>query len=119
MNEPERTGAGRRRQTPRFTPRRAARASCRWGTLGHGRDLALGLLDLSETGARLLLSEPVGRGEVVEVGLLAPNALRAVTRPGVVVWSEDAEGGACRIGVVFSARLGTEALGELAAQPGA
>jgi len=105
-----------RRLWPRFPPLEETCASCHSGTLRIGRDLAVSLTDLSDTGAGLLLSEPLLRGEVVEVGLRAPGLKDEVRRMGVIVWAK-AEGETCRVGILFSERLGAAALRALSRQP--
>ena len=105
-----------RRLWPRFPPLEGARASCHSGTLGIGRDLAVAVTDISDTGVGLVLSEPLTRGEVVEVGLRAAGA-DEVRRMGVVIWAAADEGDRCRVGVLFSERLGAETLRALCRSP--
>jgi len=106
-----------RRLWPRFPPLCESRASCHTGTLGIGRNLAVAVTDISDTGVGLILSESLMRGEVVEVGLRAPGWTDEVRRMGVVVWAAASEGETCRVGVHFSERLGPEALRDLCRQP--
>src|SRR5256885_2178544 len=59
MSNPERTVRKNRRANPRRAPKGSTRVTCRRGSLGLGPNLALSLLDVSETGARLLVKEPL------------------------------------------------------------
>ena len=102
-----------RRLSPRYPPKVSTRVSCREGTLGLGRNLALSAVEMSETGVRLLLSEPVERGRVVEVGLLAPGWKEEILRLGMVMWSTPTPEGGCRVGIQLSQRIPYSALRDL------
>jgi hypothetical protein len=94
-----------------------ARATChRAGAPALEGDLALALIDLTDVGAGLLVHEPIGTGEMVEVGILAPGWAQPLTRTGVVCWSGDAVRG-YRIGVVFATGLNFAELEELCELP--
>ncbi len=113
MQESQKTTETERRQSARFLPREGVTVVCRRGTLGLGRDLALSLLDVSDVGARLALGDLLSRGDVVEVGLAAPDWPGPIARVGVVVWSKEADDGSCQIGVVFSRGLAASELRDL------
>ncbi|MBI1916030.1 MAG: PilZ domain-containing protein [Planctomycetes bacterium] len=116
---PERTVKKNRRANPRRAPKSSTRVTCRRGTLGLGPNLALSLLDVSETGARLLVKEPLATGQEIELGLLAPGALRESTLPALVVWTLETADGAHCAGVQFQKRLSYAALLALGRLPGA
>jgi hypothetical protein len=100
--------------TPARAPRRRARrapaktnakVTCRRGTLGLGPNLAGGVLDLSETGIRLVVREDLPPGLEIEVGLEGlghPRPLRLTAR---VVWSVATADGRYCIGAEFRRRL--------------
>jgi hypothetical protein len=94
-----------RRLGARYSPRKDTTATCHRGTLGLGRDLALSVLDLSDIGGCLVLGEPLDRGQVVEVALLAPGWAAAVKRLGVIVWSEASGTEGYEAGIIFSRSL--------------
>src|SRR5690349_13662437 len=102
MTQPDTTGDPERRLSRRFPPRPTTRTTCHRGTLRIGRDLVRAVLDLSETGACLLLGEEVARGEPVELGLQAAAWGQEVRVPGMVMWAVAEPEGTCRAGVVFS-----------------
>ncbi len=50
-------------------------------------NLIIGVLDLSEAGARLLVAGPLQVGDRIVLGLREPSIPRGLTREGRVVWS--------------------------------
>ncbi len=107
-----------RRTSPRRLPRGSSKAICRKGTLGLGPNLALSLIDLSETGVQLLLREPLPAGQEVEVCLLAPGSPRKVKLTGRVVWSAPAANNSCWVGIRFDKFLSYSAVQEISRIPG-
>jgi hypothetical protein len=95
------------------------RITCRKGCLGLGPNIALSLLDLSETGARLLVTESLAEKEEVELTLIAPGLTREVKHLGRVIWAlTTAEGHYC-IGIQFEKRLNYGTLTDLSRLAGA
>jgi hypothetical protein len=82
-----------RRASRRVPLRGSSKVECRRGSLGLGRDLVARPLDLSETGVRLLLREPLSPGEEAEVLLGGSGVAGRVKRLARVVWCIAAEGG--------------------------
>jgi hypothetical protein len=70
------------------------------GTLGLGRNLALELVDVSLSGAKLRVAEQFRPGEEVTVELLGQGHLRPVRLLALVVWCQPAPP-AFRIGITF------------------
>ncbi len=109
------TPGGRdRRREPRCLARGGIRVLCRKGAHGLGPNLALALLDVSQTGARLAVGPALTPGQEVDVCLMAPGWAREQRRPGLVVWCVAAADGAHLIGVRFGSRLPPAALLDLA-----
>jgi hypothetical protein len=54
--------------------------------LGLGKDLCLAILDVSETGIRLLVKSAVTKGDEIEVELLGVNHRRPLKALAQVVW---------------------------------
>jgi hypothetical protein len=86
---------------------------CRKGTLGLGRNLAVALLDVSETGVRLCLKEELAPGQEVEVCLLAPGEARETKRTGRVIWCVPGADGTHLVGVHFDKQLAFAAVQDL------
>ncbi len=78
---------------------------CRKGTLGLGPNIAVGLLDVSETGVRLLVKVALPKGQEVEVSLLPPGHAREFRLTGQVVWSQETTDGHHCVGIHFDKLL--------------
>lgn len=94
-----------RRLSPRLPARGVLKAVCREGALEPGPNLALTVLDLSETGARLVIKEALSPGRKVYVNLEGSAGGRPILRGGDVVWSLPMTDGTFCIGVSFHKRL--------------
>ena len=105
MPDPDTLTVKDRRLALRRPPRGKVRAVCRRGALELGPDLALAVVDLSETGVRLAVREALQPGGEVTVALEGPLQSRPVKRVGRVVWSLSAADGSCQAGVVLQGRL--------------
>jgi hypothetical protein len=103
-----------RRRARRCAVSGLARIECRKGVGGLGRNLAVATLDLSETGARLVVEAPLAPGEAVELLLSSPGVARPFRRLGKVVWSVLLEDGSRAIGVAFEKILAYADLRRLA-----
>lgn len=97
-----------RRQGPAGTTRVRAYANA----LGLGPNVALAVLDLSETGARLLLKQEVPAGREIEVRLEGNS--RSVKALARVVWSVPAADGSFCAGAEFAKPLAYAELSALA-----
>jgi hypothetical protein len=94
-----------RRLSQRRHPKRSTKPYCYPNALGLGRNIALAVLDVSETGARLMVREALEPGREVEVGLEGLGHRRPVKCTGRVIWSlETAEGTYC-VGIHFQRAL--------------
>src|SRR5262245_4201424 len=89
---------GNRRASRRLPPRGNVRVTCRRGTLDLGPNLAQRMLDVSETGVRLVLKAPLLERQEVYVTLEAMTG-GLVRRTGRVVWSMPAADGAYLVGI--------------------
>ena len=94
-----------RRLSPRLPTRGVLKAVCREGALEPGPNLALTVLDLSETGARLVVKQPLAPGRKVYVNLEGSDGGRPILRGGDVVWSLPTTDGTFCVGVSFHKRL--------------
>jgi hypothetical protein len=100
--EREQEGSERRRSR-RFRASRLARLHCRRGPMGP--DLAVSYLDISQTGARVVLGDRLAEGGEVEVELAHPRLAEPVTRLARVVWSAPLAEGRWGVGLAFERPL--------------
>jgi hypothetical protein len=101
-----------RRASIRNKPRRV-RCRCHQGTLGLGPNLALSLLELSQTGASLLVKTALEPNQPVELeldGACYPKTVRVEAR---VVRSAPAPDGAYHVGLRFKRDLPAATLSRL------
>jgi hypothetical protein len=89
-----------RRLSPRRRPKRGTRATGHLGTLTTGPNIVRSLLDLSKSGARLLVAVPLQEGQELALVLQESSQTQPLTIPAVVVWSAAGEDGCC-VGVFF------------------
>src|SRR5262245_47008801 len=75
-----------RRSSGRRGARRNTRAACRAGKIGMGRNIAVEVLDVSETGIRLRVKQECADNAEVQVQLGSPGLPRSITVTGKVVW---------------------------------
>jgi hypothetical protein len=104
MERPNSSGLDRR-GSRRRAPKRGVRATCRRGALDLGPNLAVAVLNVSETGIALLLTEALDSGQQISLTLDATTGGRPVKRLGTVVWSAPAAEGTSRAGVRFEKPL--------------
>ena len=98
----------------RWQARRQARVACHRGMSDLRPDVALALLDLSESGARLVTREALAPGQQVYLVLEGPNGGRPARRQAIVAWSVAAADGTFCVGVKLLRRLGADDLRYLA-----
>src|SRR5262245_32143276 len=101
------------RRTPRLSPRDATHVEVFRAPDGMGPNLATALLDVSECGARLILSERLPEGHVLGVALYGPQRLLPVACAATVVWSREEAGGFVT-GVKFARSAGEDNLAAVA-----
>src|SRR5262245_49513692 len=91
----------------RVSPRRRARGQveCRLSATGQGSNLAQGLEDISETGARIALRVAVENGRRVELRLRGWGHRSPVVITAQVVWCAHVEEDSWHIGVRFERHL--------------
>jgi hypothetical protein len=94
-----------RRLTRRRVPKGGTRVVCRKGTFGLGADLAFSVLDISESGIRLLVRQSLAEGQEIELGLTGPGQGRTQRLLATVVWCVPAADGRCCIGARFERTL--------------
>ena len=94
-----------RRVSRRLVPRKGTKVTCQKGSLGLGPNLAVGVLDISESGVRLLLKAPLDVHQDVEVNLLGPGKGRPFKVLADVIWCVAAADGTFCVGARFQKAL--------------
>lgn len=94
-----------RRKSPRRRPRPSTKVTCRKGSLGLGPNYAAALLDVSDSGTRLLLKTEMQPGQEVQVSYIGPTCVREVVRNGFIIWSLPTADGSYCVGIEFEKRL--------------
>src|SRR5438132_27977 len=94
-----------RRRARRCPVRAHVHVECRKGCLGLGPNLAVVALDISETGARLVVQDTLMAWEEVEVLLSGSGVPRPLKRMGKVAWCLALADGRHAIGVSFDKPL--------------
>lgn len=97
--------AENRRKSMRRKPRTSIKIECRKGSTGLGANLAHSLLDISETGVRLVVAHevpPMGEMELIVSGYGMKDAIKRLAN---VRWQLKLENGQYCIGVEFQKRI--------------
>ena len=82
-----------------------------------GANLASAVLDLSQAGARLLVTAPLDAGESVVLGVQGPSCPQPLTRAGEVVWSLKVSQSGYAVGVRLEEQLGGDAIEQVTIRP--
>ena len=94
-----------RRLSQRRRARSAVRVECRKGSVGLGANIAVSVLDVSDTGARLILMQPLDVQQEVETIISAYGMRAPLKRLANVRWQVKMENGQYCTGIEFQKRL--------------
>jgi hypothetical protein len=97
--------------------KRTTRIACYKGALGLGKNIALSVLDLSETGLCLLVNTAMAQGEELEVNLMALSHRHAIKVLAEVVWSVEAKDGVFCVGAKFRSTVPYREIQEMGSSP--
>jgi hypothetical protein len=100
------------RRSPRLHPKGGTQLEVFREPDGTGPDIAVKVVDLSATGAKLVLSERLPPGHVIGIAMYGPGPL-PIAGVAEVVWSKE-EDGAYPTGIEFRRPAGGEQLASLA-----
>ena len=110
----------RKQKTPRGSPRRSAsaqvKATCQTPS-GNGTCIPTAVLDLSEGGARLLVTVPLEVGDEVVLALEGPWYEMPIRRLGKIVWSIQVTSCRYAVGLRLHDRLEDEDVAQLTIPP--
>jgi Tfp pilus assembly protein PilZ len=82
-----------------------------------GANLTSAVLDLSQAGARLLVTAPLEVGEKVVLGVQGPSCPRALTLAGTVVWTLKVSTSGYAVGIRLKEHLGCDAIEQVTIHP--
>jgi hypothetical protein len=99
------TAQANRRHSLRRKPRGSVRVECRLGLLGLGRNLASTTLDISDSGARLIVTQALDFDREVEVVLTGYGMNKPIKRSAHTRWQVKLDDGRFCIGLEFQKRL--------------
>ena len=94
-----------RRSSQRRPPRSSVRVECRKGSFGLGRNIASAALDVSDTGARLVVKETLEIMAEVEIVIAGYGMQKPLKRAAYVRWQVKMEDGQFCIGAEFQKRI--------------
>jgi hypothetical protein len=99
------TSEANRRVAPRRRAKQASKVSCITGKFGLGANVAVALLDISETGVRLIVQSAVASGQEVQISLEPIGARRPTSMAATVAWCIALADGTHCIGARFDKPL--------------
>lgn len=105
MSQTDRDNPVNRRKSQRRRPRSTVKLECRKGTSGLGPNIAVSVLDVSDTGARLTVSQPLAQLAEVETIISGYGMRVSIKRLANVRWQLKLENGQFCTGVEFQKRL--------------
>jgi hypothetical protein len=94
-----------RRISPRRKPRSVVKVECRKGALGLGKNICTRLLDISESGMRLIVKYELKPKDEVEILVSGAGMAGTVKRLADVCWVVPTDGAGFCIGVRFQKLL--------------
>jgi hypothetical protein len=94
-----------RRAAARRPPRGGSKIICATGKYGLGPNVAVSVLDVSETGIRLVVKTALTAGSEIEVGLASPVDRRPTSMPAEIIWCVPLADGKFCVGARFARPL--------------
>src|SRR4051812_47397863 len=105
MEKAVETKKSNRRMAVRRKPRSYVKLECRKGSLGLGVNLGTTVLDVSETGARLVIRQELPEKQEVEVVFAGQTFQQTIKRLAYIRWQLRLDDGKYCLGVEFEKRL--------------
>ena len=102
-----------RRSSRRRPPKGSTKVRCYRGPMGLGSNVAVSALDVSESGAALVVKTAFQPGEELEVNLEGVVHRRPIKKMAVVVWCVPTSDGRFALGVRFQGALSYADLNDL------
>src|SRR5438132_14204683 len=103
--DPLEVAARNRRLSRRRSAKSAVKLTCYRGLMGLGANIGLNVLDLSESGLRMLVKAPLEPKEEVLIELLGVGHRKPIKLPAHVCWVVTTADGVYCVGASFQRRL--------------
>jgi PilZ domain len=94
-----------RRRSMRRRPRTSVKVQCRKGSHGLGLNIGASVLDLADSGVRLITTQSIEAGSEVEVIITGYGLRHSIKRAGYVRWQLKLEDGNYCTGIEFQKRI--------------
>jgi hypothetical protein len=94
-----------RRESTRRRARASVQLTCRIGAFGMGANISRSVLDLSDTGVRLIVRETLTLLAEVEISITSYGMKQPLKRMGEVRWQVELADGTFCVGIEFHKRL--------------
>lgn len=94
-----------RRRSRRGSARSSVRLECRKGSFGFGANVAASVLDISDTGARMIITVPLEARDEVEISIQGFGLKGIIKRQGTIRWQVKLENGHYCVGIEFQKSL--------------
>jgi hypothetical protein len=94
-----------RRRSMRRRPRTSVKVQCRKGSHGLGPNLAVEMLDLADSGVRVIIGQELPAGAEVEIIIVAYGIREQIKRLGYVRWQLKLENGQFCAGIELQKRI--------------
>lgn len=105
MENPVQAKPQNRRRSQRRKPRTSVKVECRKGAYGMGANLASDLLDISDSGVRMVVKQPLDAKTEVEIVVNGYGMKQALKRVGTVRWLLKLDSGLFCVGIEFQKRI--------------
>ncbi len=113
MDQNQQPSGKNRRAFIRRVPKRKAKICCYKGAMDMGPNLAVSLLDLSESGARLILKSSLEKGQEVTLTLEGMTHSRPLKALGNIIWAVATQDGNCCVGIQLGKYLPYQEIAKL------
>jgi hypothetical protein len=94
-----------RRRSQRRPARKTVKLQCRAGAHGLGPNLCAEVLDISDTGVRLIITRPLHLAEEVEIFIDGYGMKASIKRLGNIRWQVELKTGLFGVGIQFQKNL--------------
>ncbi len=105
MNKDTTASQANRRKSQRRRPRASVKIECRKGSCGLGPNVGAATLDVSDTGARLIVTADMEKNAEVELLIIGYGMNKPIKRLAIIRWQVQMADGRFCVGAEFQKRL--------------